>query len=77
MKKKLLMGILSLLILFSTLPASVQAEPSISLRTSSSQEIQPRKNRTGYKYKTINGKRYKRLWSYTYNRWEEPDWTPA
>ena len=38
-------------------------------------EIQPYANQTGYKYKEINGRLYKRLWSYTYNRWEEPNWT--
>lgn len=38
-------------------------------------EIQPYANQTGYKYKVINGRLYKRLWSYTYNRWEEPYWT--
>lgn len=40
-------------------------------------ESQPYANRTGYKYKISNGRVYKRLWSYTYNRWEEPNWTLA
>ncbi|MCM1257862.1 MAG: hypothetical protein NC307_08410 [Roseburia sp.] len=34
-------------------------------------------NQTGYIYRTLDGKRYKRLWSYTYGRWEEPYWTLA
>ncbi len=29
---------------------------------------------TGYKYKYENGHRYKRLWSYTYERWIDPYW---
>lgn len=37
-------------------------------------DIRPCANITGYKYKVENGKIYKRLWSYTYNRWEEPYW---
>lgn len=31
--------------------------------------IQPYNNTTGYKYKVINGKLYKRLWSYKHNKW--------
>lgn len=33
-------------------------------------------NRAGYKYKYINGKLCRRLWSYTHERWEDPEWTP-
>lgn len=77
MRKKLIIGLLSTLVLLSIPPVSVQAAPSIPLTTASPQEIQPRGNQTGYKYKTINGKLYKRLWSYTYLRWEEPYWTPV
>ncbi len=77
MIKKLLTGFLLLLLLLFPLYTSIQAAPSIPLNASSMQGIQPRINYTGYKYKTINGKRYKRLWSYTYNRWEEPNWTPV
>ena len=29
---------------------------------------------TGYRYKYENGHWYKRLWSYTYNRWIDPEW---
>lgn len=34
-------------------------------------------NQTVYQFKKINGKLYKRLWSVTFNRWEEPYWTPV
>lgn len=37
----------------------------------------PYSETTGYKYKYINGVKYKRLWSYTYNRWIDKDWTKA
>lgn len=43
----------------------------------SSSEIVPRANVTGYQYMEIDGVLYKRLWSYTYDRWEEPYWTKA
>lgn len=39
--------------------------------------ISPRAEDVGYKYTTINGKKYKRLWSYTYNRWIDDAWTPC
>lgn len=60
-------------------PATVSAQsifPAASVEKTSS-GIQPYGNHTGYKYMTIAGKRFKRLWSYTYNRWEDPAWTPA
>ncbi|MDW2799271.1 hypothetical protein RZO55_16990 [Clostridium boliviensis] len=37
-------------------------------------EIRLLAEETGYKYKVINGKLYKRLWSYTYARWIDKDW---
>lgn len=77
MSKKIITAILSTLVLLSIPPVSVQAAPSILPATSSPHKIQPRENQTDYKYKTINGKLYKRLWSYTYLRWEEPYWTPV
>lgn len=71
---------LLMLFLFTiTSPASVPAQnlsPEV-LAEDTSPGIQPRVNITGYKYMTLNGIRYKRLWSYTYNRWEDPTWTPA
>ena len=45
--------------------------------TASGDEISPHVNVTGYKYIEINGVTYKRLWSYTYARWEDPYWYPA
>lgn len=71
--------LLMLCIFTIAFPAAVSAQslsPEV-LAEDTSPGIQPRVNETGYKYKIIAGKRYKRLWSYTYNRWEEPTWTPA
>ena len=34
-------------------------------------------NQTGYKFMVIDRKLYKRLWSYTYGRWEDDAWTPV
>lgn len=43
-----------------------------------SSEISPRtEDVTGYKYKYINGVKYKRLWSYTYEKWIDEDWSVA
>ena len=71
--------VLMLCVFTIALPATVSAQnifPAVSMEETSP-GIQPRKNVTGYKYMTLNGKRYKRLWSYTYNKWEDPAWTPA
>jgi len=44
---------------------SISEGPEVSLFT----EVR------GYLYKIMDGKQYKRLWSYTYGRWVDPDWT--
>lgn len=36
-----------------------------------------RAENVGYKYKVINNKLYKRLWSYTRNQWVDSKWTPV
>ena len=51
--------------------------PALPCATTSEGEITPRANVTGYKYMEIDGILYKRLWSYTYARWEDPYWYPA
>lgn len=66
-----------LCIVLSIVPA-IFFNPTITkTATATVPDIQPYTNQTGYKYRLIDGKLYKRLWSYTYNRWEEPSWTPA
>lgn len=37
----------------------------------------PRVQSVGYKYITIDGIKYRRLWSYSDNCWLEPGWTPC
>ncbi len=77
MKKKLFVTALCLLL--TTMPAKYNSIYTICTKTASAaiSTIQPYANKTGYKYKFENGKTWKRLWSYTYNRWEEPNWTLA
>ena len=38
---------------------------------------EPFAEKTGYRYKIENGKRYKRLWSYTKQQWIWPEWVLA
>lgn len=47
------------------------------IQITESSEIQLRAEETGYKYKIMNGRQYKRLWSYTYARWIDEDWKLA
>ena len=71
MKKKIFV------IVLSTLLTTITVNPTNTYITKTASaappNIQPYANKTGYKYKTIYGKLYKRLWSYKYNRWEEPN----
>lgn len=74
--KKMFLLMLSIFTIAS--PAVVSAQNLSPIPTEIfSPGIQLYGNQTGYKYLTIGGKRFKRLWSYTYGRWEEPAWTPA
>ena len=79
MKQKLLIALTALLLTFTLTPTSTLAYDDTTLSQSpiASSEAQPRGNITGYIYKIYDKKQWKRLWSYTYNRWEEPDWTLA
>lgn len=75
MKKRIL--ILTLLFSLAIVPLNVSASSTAVTKCSaeSLSVIQPYGNQTGYKYKILDGKLWKRLWSYTYNRWEDPAWT--
>lgn len=79
-KKKLLTCITIMCLCMLLSPLSVFASNTIlfSEGTNTSNEvIIPRGNITGYKYKILNGKQWKRLWSYTYNKWMDAKWTLA
>lgn len=79
MKPKLLI-ILSMLLLtttFSPITVSANSDVTPTQNVTGYSEIEPYGNITGYIYKIYNGKQWKRLWSYTYNRWEDPEWTLA
>lgn len=73
MKKRLLIPIFYLLL--TTIHTNTFIDGKITNVTIRNHYIQPYNNTTGYKYKTMDGKIWKRLWSYTYNRWEDPEWT--
>lgn len=77
MKKRLLITILLLSLTIAPYNVSTSSAAVTESTTTVLPGIQPYGNQTGYKYKFINGKLYKRLWSYTYSRWEEPAWTLA
>ncbi len=77
--KMKLINLLAVIMFLSVLSIKTYAfeylrEP-IQIKESS--EVQFRAEETGYKYKIMNGKQYKRLWSYTYARWIDEDWTLA
>ena len=65
---------------FSSLPAVALANSNDAAQPLASSFIakdQPDAEETGYFYCYLNGKKYKRLWSYTYNRWIDPYWIPC
>lgn len=78
--KKNVISLMLLLLVLTTSPLSVFAssesasEPKIM---TTSGTITPYGNITGYKYKILNGRQWKRLWSYTYNKWVDRAWTLA
>lgn len=77
MRKKSFVITLCLLLIAS--PVKYISNYTVSAKTASATVpgIQPYSNKTKYIYKMENGKMWKRLWSYTYNRWEKPYWTLA
>lgn len=83
MKKKLLKFTVSVILGVALSANIVYASDAntviINLSSSSNsiEEITPFDNATGYQYKEVDGILYKRLWSYTYKRWEEPYWSIA
>ena len=77
MKKKLLLT--ALFLNLSVVPSIISPYDAFTTKALASeiQSVQPYSNKIGYIYKHVNGKTYKRLWSYTYNKWLEPKWTPV
>lgn len=74
MKKFLIVTFIFCTVIITT-PIQTLASSANNSLTLNSRELTPKANVTGYKYRIKDGKRWKRLWSYTYNRWEEPNWT--
>ncbi len=81
MKKFLILSFAVLCVSSSVFAVSAFAETKQNNPVFESQNnndgIMPYSEDTGYKYKYINGVKYKRLWSYTYERWIDPKWTKA
>lgn len=77
MKAKLLIVLtMSFMCLFGSVSSVMANEPEANNAETVS-EISPRGEITEYKYKYINGVKYKRLWSVTGNYWIDPAWSPA
>lgn len=77
MKKKLFLT--ALFLVLQIVPFNITGNSSAIIKCSAAElsNIQPYEINTGYKYKRINGRLYKRLWSYKQNKWLEPEWTPV
>lgn len=68
-KMFVLMGTVTLMVNFCSF--NILAEDGIK-QVSEVQTINPRSGNVYYKYKIINGKKYKRLWSADKNAWVDP-----
>ena len=77
MKKKICMILLCFITLFSPITVAAQTAPATETMQVSNPDVQPCAENTEYRYKQINGKWHKRLWSNTYNRWIDPEWIPV
>ncbi|MCI8377728.1 MAG: hypothetical protein HFH72_04315 [Lachnospiraceae bacterium] len=77
MKKKIFAVTLLMLLFLSPINLSKNNGYMMKAAAAANSRIQPYSNQTGYKYVYKDGKLWKRLWSYTYKRWEEPHWTLA
>ncbi|MCI8630403.1 MAG: hypothetical protein HFE57_13105 [Firmicutes bacterium] len=78
-KKFLTISFITTCIFSNMFISNVFAKSEFNVATSSVQNemINPRAEKTGYKYKYVNGVKYKRLWSYTYEKWIDKEWTIA
>lgn len=79
LSKVLLVTLCSLTLSMSTAAfAQDLQEPAENIAMAAGETtVTPRGEVTGYKYMTIDGKKYKRLWSYTGGYWIDDYWTPC
>lgn len=76
MKKRRLLSLgLTIAILLGSFGNIASADALNEQENNTSMTITPRAEIIGYKYKELNGKRFKRLWSYTYGYWIDAAWT--
>ena len=74
--KKIIFGISICFCLASNIVPAIASEPQTIVIPTSNGSIQ-RYDVYTYKYKIINGIRYRRLWNSTKGEWAEPYWTPC
>lgn len=55
----------------------IQQSSTVNVTVGNGTGIEPQGESTGYKYVTIDGVLYKRLWSYTRSCWIDKKWTIA
>ncbi len=75
MKKKLFIAALFLNLSVTPAIISLYGNYVVKATETENQGIQPYTEKTGYRYKKVNGTTYKRLWSYTKQKWLELEWT--
>lgn len=69
-------SLITLCMLSISMATAVYAQDSAQTQENTT-SVSPRAESTGYKYMTVNGVKYKRLWSYTRGCWVDPVWTPC
>ncbi|MCI9079632.1 MAG: hypothetical protein HFH68_12065 [Lachnospiraceae bacterium] len=77
MKKKLFIAALFLNLSVTPAISSLYSTSVVKAAETENPGIQPYTEKTRYKYKVINGRLHKRLWSFEHNKWLEPKWTPV
>lgn len=77
MKKKIILTSLFLTLSITSVNIIPVSPTDIKATAAEVPSIQPYSENAKYKYKIINGKMHRRLWSYSQNKWLEPNWTPV
>jgi len=78
MKRRILVSLAMLFLAVNLAPMTTYSSDEVVTEHSPQDlEIELRRNITGYIYKIYNGRQWKRLWSYTYNKWVDSYWSLA
>lgn len=76
--KRIIFKVSTICLLLTMTPLNVCAAKSgesVEAPVAVQSEVAPQAHVKGYKYKMLNNRMWKRLWSYTYNKWLDPEWT--